>query len=69
MAAGGWKTQSVFKRYAIVSHADRAQAMEKLILAREQRRQVGTAPITAPIASKAGQTAQPQPLQATAKVQ
>lgn len=69
MAAGGWKTQSVFKRYTIVSHADQAQAMEKLVEARAARRQSETAPISAPIAPKTVQTPQPQPIQETVKVQ
>src|SRR5262245_497814 len=30
MEIGGWRTNSVFKRYAIVSHSDLADAMRKL---------------------------------------
>jgi integrase len=36
MKIGGWKTRSVFERYAIVSHTDVEDALEKL----EQRREI-----------------------------
>jgi hypothetical protein len=36
MKIGGWKTRSVFERYAIVSHNDAEDALEKL----EQRREL-----------------------------
>jgi hypothetical protein len=34
MAAGGWKTPAMFRRYAIVSSADHRAAIEKLEQAR-----------------------------------
>jgi hypothetical protein len=34
MAAGGWKTPAMFRRYAIVSSADQRAAMEQLESAR-----------------------------------
>jgi hypothetical protein len=34
MAAGGWKTPAMFRRYAIVSSADQRAAIEKLEQAR-----------------------------------
>ena len=34
MAAGGWKTPAMFRRYAIVSSADQRAAVEKLERAR-----------------------------------
>jgi len=34
MAAGGWKTPAMFRRYAIVSSADQRAAMEQLERAR-----------------------------------
>lgn len=36
MATGGWKTPSMFRRYAIVSSADQRAAMDALELARQQ---------------------------------
>jgi integrase len=38
MATGGWKTASMFRRYAIVSTADQRDAMALLELARERER-------------------------------
>jgi len=36
MAAGGWKTPAMFRRYAIVSSADQRAAMERLERARAE---------------------------------
>jgi hypothetical protein len=36
MKIGGWKTRSVFERYAIVSHTDIEDALQKL----EQRKRI-----------------------------
>ena len=38
MKIGGWKTRSVFERYAIVSHSDIEDALQKL----EQRKKLST---------------------------
>jgi len=38
MRIGGWKTRSVFERYAIVSRSDIADAMLKLELRKGSRR-------------------------------
>jgi plasmid maintenance system killer protein len=35
MATGGWKTASMFRRYAIVSSADQQSAMQALEQARQ----------------------------------
>jgi hypothetical protein len=40
MANGGWKTASMFRRYAIVSHTDNVQAVE--LLERYRRRVTAT---------------------------
>jgi hypothetical protein len=37
MAMGGWKTAAMFRRYAIVSSADRRAAVEMLERARAER--------------------------------
>jgi integrase len=39
MQIGGWKTRSVFERYAIVSHGDTEVALDKLETEREAKRQ------------------------------
>jgi hypothetical protein len=51
MARGGWKTASMFRRYAIVSAADQKQTVELLEIARardreraEAERPLGSAP-------------------------
>lgn len=36
MAAGGWKTATMFRRYGIVSSADQRAAMERLERARAE---------------------------------
>jgi hypothetical protein len=38
MKIGGWKTRSIFERYAIVSHTDIEDALQKL----EQRKKLST---------------------------
>jgi hypothetical protein len=45
MKIGGWRTQSVFERYAIVSRNDIADAMRKLQQS-EQTPQIGTLLVT-----------------------
>lgn len=52
MAMGGWKTATMFRRYAIVSSADQRAAVEMLERARAQRASA-TAPETAPFSSEA----------------
>jgi integrase len=47
MSIGGWRTQAMFRRYAIVSAADQKQAVEMLELARAARAKA-SAPISAP---------------------
>ncbi len=70
MKIGGWKTASMFRRYAIDSHKDQQQAVELLEAARArqaaQGQPSGLAPTTAPIAS---QTTVGEPKLASAKVQ
>jgi hypothetical protein len=46
MDMGGWKTRSVFKRYAINSNADQLAAVQKLEQARAHRKTI--APFKAP---------------------
>ena len=41
MAAGGWKTSAIFRRYAIVSSADQRTAVE--LLERSRAKRMGTA--------------------------
>jgi hypothetical protein len=43
MAMGGWKTASMFRRYAIVSSADQREAVELI-----ERKRAQTAPFSAP---------------------
>lgn len=47
MSVGGWRTTSMFRRYAIVSSADQRAAVEMLELARQQAN--NNSPQTAPI--------------------
>ena len=47
MATGGWKTASMFRRYAIVSSADQRDAMEKLELDRAKD-QAKNSPVLSP---------------------
>ena len=49
MAMGGWKTPSMFRRYAIVSNADQRAAVE--MIARE-RAEKALSPRSAPLAQK-----------------
>jgi integrase len=57
MATGGWRTASMFRRYAIVSSADQRDAMEKLEAARD-----ASSPRSAPFA-------EPRPPAGPGKVQ
>ena len=49
MKIGGWKTASMFRRYAIDSHKDQRQAVELLEAARAN---TSLTPITAPVGPK-----------------
>jgi hypothetical protein len=61
MAAGGWKTPAMFRRYAIVSSADQRAAVEKL-----ERTRANNSPKIALISPKTTST---QPNDANTKVQ
>ena len=52
MAAGGWKTASMFRRYAIVSSTDQREAMEMLEQSRAKRAGAALAPGTAPFSAE-----------------
>ena len=52
MAAGGWKTAQMFRRYAIVSSADQRTAVELLERSRAERAKQRTNPQTNPLTSK-----------------
>jgi integrase len=66
MATGGWKTASMFRRYAIVSSSDSRQAMLDLERSRAGSAAESSAPISAPIAVS---TASRQSESASRKVQ
>lgn len=56
MATGGWKTASMFRRYAIVSSADQREAMEKLEADRAktdklERERIENSPLLSPFIS------------------
>jgi hypothetical protein len=57
MSIGGWRTQAMFRSYAIVSAADQKQAIEMLELARAARAK-SSAPISAPIPQPVTDTVQ-----------
>jgi len=52
MAAGGWKTAAMFRRYAIVSSADQRSAVQMLERSRAAHTERGTNPQTNPLEQK-----------------
>ena len=48
MATGGWRTASMFRRYAIVSAADQRDAVTLLEAARERNRAASNGTVTGP---------------------